>query len=284
MKKFGLIGYPISGSLSPALMQAAYGGRYVYDLIETPSFDEAWEVFLRDYDGINVTAPFKEAAFDKVLRGGDVSDLAAKTGAANLIVKTPSGLRAYNTDVEGIRRAIAPAVSSIIAPESINRSANSDVIEPAPGKPSSDKKALVVGAGGAGRAAIVAAFEEGFDVMLVNRTYEKAVALSEEMEEVWFSVNPLEDLSECVRAADLIIYTVPVPVPGLHAKDFEGKWILEANYKTPCLGPVAGHTRSAVPGSRYISGREWLLQQAAAGYHLFTGEEPDFAAMRDALP
>ena len=57
--KFGLIGHPIEHSLSPALFKAGYNGLYPYDLIETPDFDEAYSVFLKDYDGINVTAPFR---------------------------------------------------------------------------------------------------------------------------------------------------------------------------------------------------------------------------------
>ena len=42
MDKFGLIGYPIAHSLSPRLFSAAYGGRYAYELIETPDFEKAW--------------------------------------------------------------------------------------------------------------------------------------------------------------------------------------------------------------------------------------------------
>ena len=57
--KFGLIGYPIEHSLSPALFKAGYEGAYPYDLIETPDFEEAYSIFLREYDGINVNAQFK---------------------------------------------------------------------------------------------------------------------------------------------------------------------------------------------------------------------------------
>ena len=64
-RKFGLIGHPIAHSLSPALFNAGYDGRYTYELIESPDFEEAYEKFLNSYDGINVTAPFKELAFAK---------------------------------------------------------------------------------------------------------------------------------------------------------------------------------------------------------------------------
>lgn len=261
MKNFALIGTPLSGSLSPCLMKAAYNGRYRYDLLDSPDFDLVWGRFLKDYNGINVTAPFKEKAFHEVLHSGKVSPNAEISGAVNLVVKTPGGLYGHNCDVDGILSAITPAV---------------DALGTAGKKP----RALVVGAGGAGRAAITAAFLAGMDVTLVNRTYEKAVALSEEMEQLWFSVNPMEDLRECIRGADLVIYTLPCPVPGLKKEDFQGKWVLEANYKTPCLKDFfTGKEKSG----GYISGLEWLLGQAAAGYTLFTGEEPDVTAMRSQL-
>ena len=66
MKKFALIGHPVAGSLSPVLIKAAYQGRYTYDLVDRESFADAWEVFVHQYDGINVTAPFKQDAFAKV--------------------------------------------------------------------------------------------------------------------------------------------------------------------------------------------------------------------------
>ena len=68
MKKYGLIGNPISTSKSPALFNAGYSGKYVYDLIEESDFDTAYGRFLDGYEGINVTAPFKEQAFQKKLK------------------------------------------------------------------------------------------------------------------------------------------------------------------------------------------------------------------------
>ena len=63
MNKFGLIGYPVAHSQSPGLFSAAYGGRYPYELIETPDFEKAWECFVNGYRAVNVTAPFKADAF-----------------------------------------------------------------------------------------------------------------------------------------------------------------------------------------------------------------------------
>jgi len=98
--KFGLIGDPIGHSLSPALFKAGYDGRYPYELIETPDFEEAYQRFLEGYDGINVTAPFKELA----IRKADIlSEECRLIGATNLLVKTPEGIKAYNSDYLGVR-------------------------------------------------------------------------------------------------------------------------------------------------------------------------------------
>ena len=91
MIKFGLIGHPISGSGSPALFTKAYGGRWEYDLIDEPEFEAAWGRFLADYEAVNVTAPFKLAAYERVAACGRLSEDALAAGAVNIVVKEASG-------------------------------------------------------------------------------------------------------------------------------------------------------------------------------------------------
>ena len=153
MKRFGLIGHPVAGSFSPKLFEAAYGGRYPYDLLEGADFGMSWKRFLDNYDGINITAPFKEDAFRAV---DTLSDNARLCGAVNLAVKTPDGIVGYNTDVDGVVLAVQET-----------------------GLPVSE--ALVVGCGGAGRAAAVAALRLGCRVTLANRTPARAAALAEDL-------------------------------------------------------------------------------------------------------
>ena len=235
MKRFGLIGHPVAGSFSPKLFEAAYGGRYPYDLIEGAEFGASWQRFLDEYDGINITAPFKEFAFRAV---DALSDDARLCGAVNLAVKTPAGIVGYTTDVAGVVLAVREA-----------------------GLPVSET--LVVGCGGAGRAAAVAALRLGCRVTLANRTPSRAASLAEELGCEWIPAENLAALSP-----DLVIYTVPGPMDGF--PDFPEAIILEANYRTPCL---EGR------GKAYISGLRWLLYQAVAGYEIFTGETPDADAM-----
>ena len=235
MKRFGLIGHPVAGSFSPKLFAAAYGGRYAYDLMEGADFGASWQRFLDEYDGINITAPFKESAFRAV---DALSDDARLCGAVNLAVKTQDGIVGYNTDVDGVVLAVREA-----------------------GLPVSE--ALIVGCGGAGHAAAVAAMRLGCRVTLANRTPARAAALAEDLDCDWI---PADDLS--ALSPDLVIYTVPGSMDSF--PDFPGAVILEANYRTPCL---EGR------GKAYISGLRWLLYQAVAGYEIFTGETPDADAM-----
>lgn len=136
MDRFGLIGHPIAHSLSPALFTAAYGGKYPYDLIETPDFEEAWARFLADYRAINVTAPFKGDSFARV---DWRSPECERVGATNLVVKTPEGTKAYNSDYRGVKALLAPLGC---------------------------RSAAVIGYGGAGKAALAAAEDLGLDTRL----------------------------------------------------------------------------------------------------------------------
>jgi len=241
--KFALIGHPVAGSLSPRLFKAAYGGRYPYDLIDEPAFEAAWERFLAGYDGINVTAPFKQDAFAIVSR---LTPDALATGAVNLVVRNGEETVGYNTDVEGVLGAI--------------RETNLPVSD-----------ALIVGAGGAARAAAVAALRLGCRVTIANRTLSKADELAYSLGCEAVSLAHMGSLTP-----DLVIYTLPGSAPlTLEGSLFRNALVLEAEYKHPVLADI--------PCRAYVGGRRWLLWQAVAGYALFTGEEPDAEKMSSVL-
>ena len=154
-------------------------------------------------------------------------------------------------------------------------------------------QALIVGCGGAGRAAAVAAAELGFDTALMNRTGEKAQKMADEMPEYGFIVDQLSDFRAAVKECDLVIYTLPVALDDiscLTVEDFEGedrytwprpgKVILEANYKTPSF---RDRTLVNAAGAQYVPGLRWLLYQALTGYSVLTGKMPDLDAMESAV-
>ena len=255
MKKFGLIGHPIEHSLSPTLFRAGYDGRYPYELIQTSDFEEAYERFLAGYDGINVTAPFKELA----IRKADIlSDECKVIGATNLLIKTPDGIKAYNSDYLGIRLWISMLSDGL--------------------KSKLPPKVLIVGTGGAGKAAGQAARSLGCEVVLMNRTQ-----YSED-------IRPLSEFREAFRDADVVIYNLPVRLAGLEqfsSEDFtegKAKYILEANYRNPSFDKDLIQRLQAIhPKVEYTRGEIWLLLQALTGYEIFTGEKPDLEKMTACL-
>ena len=254
--KFGLIGHPIEHSLSPALFKAGYDGMYPYDLIIIEDFEEAYRRFLDEYDGINVTAPFKELA----LRKADiVSEECRLVGAANILIKTPQGITAYNSDFRGL--------------VAMFRGLKGD-------SPLSDheKIVLIVGAGGAGKAAKAASEALGYETTVINRTQYNP------------EIKPLSAFREEFRKADIVIYNLPVRIPEidmLTETDLcpgKEKVILEANYRNPSFdNELIQRMVDVNPLISYIDGREWLLQQAVTGYELFTGETPDYEAMKEVI-
>ena len=247
--RFGLIGHPLTGSGSPALFAKAYGGKWEYDLIDEPEFEAAWGRFLADYEAVNVTAPFKTAAFDRVAACGRLSEDAVAAGAVNIVVKEDV-LAGYNSDYLGLK--------ALLSAEDFGAG---DV-------------AVVAGFGGAGRAAAAAARALGMDVVVCNRTVA-APGGSFPGSVPPAQIRPLAELPVLAGVADIVIYTLPVAVPevkGLLAVASAGPSagsgtvpvVLEANYHSPCLENYGG---------RYISGRRWLLEQARAGYEIMTGEK-----------
>ena len=279
--KFGLIGHPIAHSLSPALFKAGYDSRYPYQLIEGADFEDSYRRFLEGYDGINVTAPFKEPAFAKA---DILSPECEAIGATNLLVKTPDGIKAYNSDYLGVRMWLSdvaeglkrtpPTPSSWAPPPAARGVARFSSPQPH----QTAVKALIVGLGGAGKAAAAAAESLGMEVIRMNRTVRDA------------DTKPLSDFRECFREADIIIYNIPTAIPELYEltdEDFGAgrpKYILEANYRKPSFDEMLlQKMRTANPMAEYTSGKIWLLYQAVTGYEIFTGEKPDLRKMSDVL-
>ena len=265
-KRFALIGHPVAGSLSPALFAAAYGGRFAYDLIDEEDFDRAWERAVAGYDGFNVTAPFKRRVVERLGESGKawLSPEVVSTGCANTLVRDGGLWRAYNTDVDGVRGALEEGGGDSFASLGMTMGRQlieGPVLQQSFGMP--DRRqfpagpgctALIIGDGGAARAA-VEALRDSCQVRVAARSDGS--------------------LYQPLPLADLVIYTLPGSAPVPEGLPLEGAVVLEAEYRSPHL---AGQRCR-----RYISGRRWLLHQGLAAYRLFTGMEPDRAAMEAVL-
>ena len=148
-------------------------------------------------------------------------------GAINIAVKEADGLvHGYNSDFLGVRKVLGAHGFG------------------------AGGTALVVGFGGAGKAAAAAAKALGMDVIVCNRSRK-----SPEM-------RPIEELPLLAGVADLLIYNIPFPIPQMEGVQVPA--LLEANYRTPSYAAAAG---------LYIPGSEWLRAQAETGYPLMTGEK-----------
>lgn len=218
--RFGLIGHPISHSLSPRLFSSAYAGRWQYDLIETPVFEEAFARFVKDYQAINITAPFKaDAAASADIKSPEVEAI----GAANILVKRPEGITAFNSDYLGVKKMLSELKGC--------------------------SSCAVIGYGGAGKAAAEAARSEGLE----TRVYRHS--------EITGGVD-----------ADIIIFTLPRAAEG--SDRLRCRFLIEANYKDPCLAGMEFTAPDGTPGT-YIPGQKWLQAQAETGYEIMTGYKPD---------
>ena len=278
--KFGLVGHPIAHSLSPALFKAGYAGRYPYDLIETPDFEEAYKIFLNEYDGINVTAPFKELALKKA---DIISEECNLVGATNLLIKTPEGVKAHNSDYLGVREWLSGVVAGLertpVAPfGALLPPAARGVARFLNLQQHQMRHVLIVGIGGAGKAAAAAARSLGMEVTVLNRTI-----YSDE-------IKPLSCFREEFRKADIVIYNLPVRISELDTLTYEDfaagrpKHILEANYRNPSFdNELIQKMLHANPDATYTEGQVWLLLQAVTGYEIFTGETPDESSMKEVI-
>ena len=274
--KFGLIGHPIEHSLSPALFRAGYDSRYPYELITGEHFEDSYQKFLNEFDGINVTTPFKEPAYAKADLPSEECRLIKAT---NLLIKTPEGIRAYNSDFRGIRLWLEEVL------ESRKSAHDTDTAGRLP-------SVLIIGCGGAGKAAAAATVSLGMECSLMNRSHEKAEKMAEEFRSEGYDINVehINMFRNSFRAADIVIYTASAAMEqleDLRDEDFapgKVKHIMEANYRNPSFSDrILSRMAAANPMAKYIDGRTWLLYQAVTGYEIFTGERPDLAKMSAVL-
>jgi shikimate dehydrogenase len=261
MQVFGLIGSPVGHSLSPPMHEAAYDrlgmdARYV--TFEPDEGDAAAAVSgaaALGVAGLNVTIPFKQ----DVLAAVDADDLAARIGAVNTVDFSGDRPRGYNTDAAGVRRSFA---SHDVALEG--------------------REAVVVGAGGAGRAAAFALADAGASVHVANRTAERATSLAADVPGA--TGGGLDGLDR-IRDADVLVNATsvgmeadetPVPADLLHG-DLA---VLDAVYS-----PIETRLlrEAADAGARTIDGAWMLLFQGVEAFELWTGRDAPVDAMNAAL-
>jgi shikimate dehydrogenase len=261
----GVIGDPVAHSLSPRLHNAAFdalGLDWVSVAFTVRAGDTAAALTgmrALGLAGLSVTMPHKEQAFAAV---DDTSEVARRLGAVNCVSWHEGTLVGDSTDGEGLLAALA-------------RGAGFDPRA---------KRCLVIGAGGAARAVILALAEAGAtEVVVVNRTAaraEIAAALAGEAGRVGSGAD--------VAAAELIVQATPVGMTGGGGDDLPldpdalhaGQVVADLVYyplETPLL--AAAKTRGAVTAG----GLGMLVHQAALALERWTGLEVPVEAMWSAV-
>ncbi|MFW6022184.1 MAG: shikimate dehydrogenase [Halanaerobiaceae bacterium] len=263
-KIVGLIGYPLGHSISPLLHNYTIETEkmnYIYlpFSIKPENLQEGIEgMRALNIRGVNVTIPYKEKVIPML---DELDPLASRVGAVNTIVNDDGFLTGYNTDVTGLLRMI-------------KRDGNFQI---------KGKKAVIVGAGGAARAAGISILSEGIsEVYLLNRTLARAEILAGEWSDYYPSVDiNVVELDEkkykiFIDEIDIIIDTTPVgmspdiDVPPVIGKEYINKNMLVVdlvyNPEETTLIKVARDV-----GANHLNGLGMLLYQGIESFKLWTG-------------
>ncbi|MDZ7747192.1 MAG: shikimate dehydrogenase [Halobacteriales archaeon] len=262
MHVFGLLGNPVGHSLSPPMHEAAYAecgldARYVTFEPTTETLPQALSgADALNIRGLNVTIPFKQQAHNLV----EPDDLAARIGAVNTLDFAGETVTGHNTDAAGAVRALSYHDVSLSG------------------------TAVVVGAGGAGRAVAFGLADAGMNVEIANRTVETARELADEIPRA--SGHGLPSLPGLIDEASVLVNCTSVGmddreqtiIPGdaLHA-DLA---VLDAVY-TPLDTRLLREADAA--GATTIDGAWMLLFQGVEAFELWTGEDAPVDAMNRAL-
>lgn len=295
MPRLAVLGHPVGHSRSPAMQSAALAAlemeaEWSYEAIDVAPDQFAARVRAlpaEGFAGANVTVPHKTAAFALA----DVaSEGAARIGAANTLVFDGVQIQAHNTDAGGL-------IASLPAP---------------PG----GRRALVLGAGGAARAAVWALRSEGAVVDIWNRTETKAqqihvelggtvsvrdtAQVRDELEIELDAAAEREDKLQITQrggvvvdfdqsAYDLIVNTTALGLQGedpfehvrpLRPDGFSPRQTVVDMVYTATPSALLSAARQA--GAQVVDGIEILVQQGALSFEIWTGRKPPLDVMRAA--
>ena len=267
-RRLGLIGHPVSHSLSPLIHAAAFAATGIdatYDLWDTPPAALSARIASLRNPGVlgaNVTVPHKAAVLTEL---DSTSPLAERAGAVNTIVNRQGQLFGDNTDVDGFATALQE-----ICPHPAAR------------------PALVLGAGGAARAVILALEAVGVErITVANRDPERARKLAADLDPTPLLLipNDYRSLEKALLRTALLVNATSV---GWHGD--EAPFSLEL-LETPaprCVVVDLTYRDTALLKAarrrdlKTQDGLSMLIHQAAAAFERWTGQPAPLDVMRRA--
>jgi 3-dehydroquinate dehydratase/shikimate dehydrogenase len=244
---YGVAGDPIAHSLSPLIMNTALRRENVngvYLALHARTLPDLLAC-VRDIPihGLSITMPYKGEILEQL---DNTDSHTAKIGACNTVVRAQDGkLYGFNTDTSGVVRPLEQRL------------------------PLQGAKVLVLGAGGAARAAVYGLKERGCEVSILNRSLAAAQKLARSARARVVKRSDLKKLT-----FDVIINATPVGMGNsnespLHENEINARFLFEMIYDPPetRLVQIARNR-----GVEVIPGIEMLVQQAARQFEIWTGK------------
>lgn len=272
MNKFGLMGYPLGHSISPAIHKAGFNSLGIdasYELLETDPEDLVDRVkFFKHnhYSGFNVTIPLKlpiSLFLQEVDRTADIA------GAVNTVkIDDKVIFKGYNTDVLGFKKAIP-----------------SDIVL-------TGKRAAILGTGGASRAAAIGLIDLGVKgIDFYTRNIPNSMDLLNYMRRLFPNVNFETHQIERVRDLsmfDMVVNTTPIGMLGRSADmmPLESAAIQTIPKHAVVYDVIYNPKKTLLlkesekSGLRTINGLDMLIYQAVSAQEIWFGRTPDFAEMK----
>ncbi|HWF16779.1 MAG TPA: shikimate dehydrogenase [Acidimicrobiales bacterium] len=271
----GVIGSPVAHSLSPLLHNTAFAAlglshawrSFAFEVAPGQAAQALEAMRTQDVTGLSVTMPHKADVAELV---DECSDVARQLNAVNCVYRENGRFLGTNTDGEGFVASLARGVA----------------LEPA------GKRCVVIGAGGAARAVMLALARAGAsNVAVVNRTPERAFEAADLAGDRG-TVVALTDsaIAAAVGRADLVVNATPVGMVGVtpNSQSHLAEWLVDPGLLGP--GQVAADLvyvprptpwleQAAVAGATTLDGLGMLVHQAAAQLLLWTGQSPPLEAM-----
>lgn len=255
----GVVGHPIAHSLSPLIHSAwieAIGLDATYERFGPETPEAFADLVARgragELRGLNVTAPYKEQAF---ALADETSQAARLVGSANLLVFQEGRITADSTDGHGLMAALAEQAPDLVVH----------------GQP-----VVILGAGGAARAAAGALAQAGAAVRIVNRTRERADRLATD-------VGPAVIVTQTPEAFDqavLVVNALSAPPEIDLAALAPGTIVMDMTYR-PLETPLLAAARAR--GLAAVDGLAMLIGQAAPSFQAIFGVAPPDLDIRSIL-
>ncbi len=259
----GLIGHPVSHSVSKPMQEAALEGAGltgVYLPLDIPpkNFDGNTLRIMKTlgFRGVNVTIPHKSKAFKLSDQRGDAAEA---TRAVNTVRFAGTKVIGENTDVFGFAKLIEGKTT-------ITRNTN----------------ALIIGAGGASRAVAYVLSERQALLTIIDVEHQRAVELARTFGGKAISVRRLwnSDIS-----FDLVVNCTPIGMKGMAGSPLKASFVRPGSvYIDIVYNPPSTKAMEIASGrgARAFGGLEMLVQQGAESFRIWTGREPNVETMREA--